>query len=187
MFAKFCHWILKIFGWRIRVELPDTRKFVLIAAPHTSNWDFIVGILVRFAIGLKINFLGKASLFKPPFGWIFSSLGGIPVERNSRQNMVEQMVEEFAKRTQLCLALAPEGSRSPKEYWKTGFYHIAYKAGVPIVMGTLNFKNKLVEIKEHFMPSGDIHKDMEIIRAYFSKIQGKNPHLQGPIRIPEDS
>jgi len=174
-------WILKILGWRIINELPDDKKYMLIVAPHTSNWDFVYGVLAKSAVGLKVNFLGKDTLFKGPLGWWFRALGGIPVQRDQKLNMVEQMVQQFAQRNHLILAMSPEGTRSRLRYWKSGFYHIACGAKVPIVMATLNFAEKQIKLGGRFMPKGDVVKDMNIIRAFFTGIEGKKPENQGPI------
>lgn len=180
--------ILKIFGWRVINQLPDDKKYMLIAAPHTSNWDFPLGLLVKFSEKIPLNYLGKGALFDSPFGWFFRALGGIPVYRKKKLNMVDQMVEQFNQRDQMILAMSPEGTRSYLEYWKSGFYHIAHKAGVQIAMGTLDFGKKEVLLGHAFMPSGDLQKDMEIIRTFFKDVQGKKPENQGPIRLkPEDS
>ncbi len=182
--AKLSEWLLKLFGWQVQNQLPDFKKYVLIAAPHTSNWDFIVGIMARSASRTKMSFLGKGSLFKPPLGWWFRKLGGIPVYRNKRLNMVDQMVKVFNERKELILAMSPEGTRSKIQYWKSGFYHIAHKAKVPIVMATLDFKNKTINMGgKFFNPTGNIHADMKIIRAFYEKVQGKNPSKQGPIAV----
>ncbi|KAA3638175.1 MAG: acyltransferase [Proteobacteria bacterium] len=176
-------WILKMLGWQIINELPDDKKYMLIVAPHTSNWDFVYGLLAKWAVGLKVNFLGKDSLFKSPFGWWFKALGGIPVYRDQKLNMVEQMVQQFEQRNHLILAMSPEGTRSRLKYWKSGFYHIACGAGVPIVMATLNFAEKQIKLGGRFVPKGDVVKDMNKIRAFYTGIEGKKPQNQGPIRL----
>lgn len=186
MLARFCKWVLKLFGWRLDICLPETRKIVLVVAPHTSNWDFMVGILTRFSTGIKMNFLGKSTLFRKPYGWIFSGLGGIPVIRSSSHDLVDQLVVQFNQRDQLYLALAPEGSRSKTPYWKTGFYYIAYKANVPILMVSMDYGKKEISMREHFMPTGEIHQDMKIIKNFFRHVKGKNPELQSEIRIPDN-
>jgi 1-acyl-sn-glycerol-3-phosphate acyltransferase len=175
--------ILKILGWKVINELPDDKKYMLIAAPHTSNWDFPLGLLVKFSEKVKLNYLGKGALFDSPFGWFFRALGGIPVYRKKRLNMVDQMVQAFNERDEMILAMSPEGTRSYLDYWKSGFYHIAHKAGVPIAMGTLDFGNKQVRLGNSFMPTGDIQEDMKIIRAFFEGVKGKKPENQGPIEV----
>jgi len=174
-------------GWKVINDLPDAKKYMLIAAPHTSNWDFPLGILTKISLKLKLNFLGKGALFDSPFGWFFRALGGIPVYRKQKLNMVDQMVEQFNQRERMILAMSPEGTRSYLDYWKSGFYYIAYKAGVPIAMATLDFGNKIVKLGHAFMPTGDIHEDMKIIKAFFEDVQGKIPENQGPIRVKTDS
>ena len=176
-------WFLKILGWRLIYELPDDEKYMLIVAPHTSNWDFIYGVLAKSAVGLKVNFLGKDSLFNGPLGWWFRALGGIPVKRDQKLNMVEQMVEQFKQRDKLILTMSPEGTRSYLNYWKSGFYHIACGANVPIVMATLNFAEKEIKLGGRFMPEGDAVKDMDKVRAFYAGIKGKIPQNQGPIRL----
>jgi 1-acyl-sn-glycerol-3-phosphate acyltransferase len=175
--------ILKILGWKVINELPDNKKYMLIAAPHTSNWDFPLGLMVKFSEKIKLNYLGKGALFDSPFGWFFRALGGIPVYRKKKLNMVDQMVEQFNQREHMILAMSPEGTRSHLDYWKSGFYHIAHKAGVPIAMGTLDFGNKMVRLGNTFMPTGDIQEDMKLIRAFFAGVQGKIPEKQGPIEV----
>ena len=176
-------WILKIMGWHIINELPDDEKYMLIVAPHTSNWDFIYGVMAKSAVGLKVNFLGKDTLFKGPLGWWFRALGGIPVKRDQKLNMVDQMVQQFVQRKNLILTMSPEGTRGRLDYWKSGFYHIACGAGVPIVMATLNFGEKQIKLGGRFMPEGDVVNDMERIRAFYTGIDGKKPENQGPIRL----
>ena len=176
-------WFLKILGWRLIYELPDDEKYMLIVAPHTSNWDFIYGVLAKSAVGLKVNFLGKDSLFNGPLGWWFRALGGIPVKRDQKLNMVEQMVEQFKQRDKLILTMSPEGTRSYLNYWKSGFYHIACGANVPIVMATLNFAEKEIKLGGRFMPEGDAVKDMDKVLTFYAEIKGKKPQNQGPIRL----
>ena len=142
-----------------------------------------LGILVKSSQKIKLNFLGKGALFESPFGWLFRALGGIPVYRKKKLNMVDQMVEQFNQREHMILAMSPEGTRSYLEYWHSGFYHIAYKAGVPIAMATLDFGNKMVKLGSTFMPTGDIQADMKLIRAFYAGVQGKIPENQGPIQV----
>ncbi|GAA4826119.1 acyltransferase [Marinicella pacifica] len=176
-------WILKILGWQIINDLPADKKYMLIVAPHTSNWDFVYGVLAKSAVGLKVSFLGKDSLFKSPLGWWFKALGGIPVYRDQKLNMVEQMVVQFKQRQHMILTMSPEGTRSRLKYWKSGFYHIACGAGVPIVMATLNFAEKQIKLGGRFMPSGQVTQDMDKVRDFYAGIQGKKPQYQGPVRL----
>jgi 1-acyl-sn-glycerol-3-phosphate acyltransferase len=176
--------ILRLMGWRIEANLPATPKFVLVIAPHTSNWDFVIGLLASYAIGIpKPRWVGKDSLFKPPLGWIMRALGGIPVDRSVRQNFVDQVAARFAAEDTMILAIAPEGTRSHTDYWRSGFYYIAHSARVPIVLAYLDFARKVAGIGPIIQPTGDIHADFATIRAFYSTIQGKYPARQGEIRL----
>lgn len=183
MTGALSRWVLKRLGWQIINNLPDDEKYMLIVAPHTSNWDFVFGVLAKSAVGLKVNFLGKDTLFKWPLGWWFRGLGGIPVKRDQKLNMVDQMVQQFEQRHHMVLTMSPEGTRSYLAFWKSGFYHIACGAGVPIVMATLNFAEKEIKLGGRFMPEGHVIKDMDKIRAFYAGIEGKKPKNQGPIRL----
>ena len=167
--AKF---IFKILGWKVINELPDEKKYVLIAAPHTSNWDFPLGLLAKFSLKLKLKYLGKGALFDSPFGWFFRALGGIPVYRKQKLNMVDQMVEQFAMRDKLCLIMTPEGTRGQVREWKSGFYRIALAAGVPIVFAADDSVSKTVKCDRVFWPTGDYEKDIIEIRSYFAGCVG---------------
>jgi len=136
MVKSICSFIFKILGWQITGKFPDLKKFVIIVAPHTSNWDFPLGLLARGIIDREIQYLGKKELFRPPLGWIFRVLGGYPVDRQQSQ----LVAEIFKEQNSFLLALAPEGTRSQVTNWRTGFYHIAVKAGVPIQMIGYLFK-----------------------------------------------
>jgi 1-acyl-sn-glycerol-3-phosphate acyltransferase len=179
--------ILALFGWRLVGALPATPKYVIIAAPHTSNWDFIVAILAAAAFGLRINFMMKDELFRPPWGWFFRALGGIPINRRSNNNVVQQMVQRFAERERLALVIPPEGTRSKVTKWKTGFYYIALGAGVPILLGFADFARKQVGFGPLITPTGDIEADLAGIRAFYSGIVGKRPELFGEITTVDRS
>lgn len=154
------------------------KKYVLIAAPHTSGWDFIVGVLFRSALKLtNAHYLGKKELFKPPFGFIFKGLGGIPVDRNSKHNMVEEVVKQFNLHEEFILALSPEGTRRKVERLKTGFYNIARQADVPIVMVGFDYKNKQMIFSEPFFTTDDQQKDFDFIVRFFGPVQGKHAEL----------
>ena len=183
MLSKLSGWILKKLGWTIRVDLPDIEKYVIIAAPHTSNWDFPLGILVAKAVSLKVHWLGKHSLFYWPYGWFFRAIGGTPIHRNSGQNYMQQMTDLFDQSESLVLALAPEGTRSKTDHWKTGFHAIARAAKVPVLMGYLDHGNKQVGICGMLHPSDDIEADFELIRRYYKDIRGKNPEQESLIRV----
>lgn len=183
MAAKLSLWLLNVLGWSVQADYPQTKKYVLIAAPHTSNWDFPLGIIAQSALNLNIQWIGKHTLFRWPFGWFFRAIGGTPVYRHENLNLSQQLATRFAETDTMVLALAPEGTRKKTDHWKTGFYHIAMAAKVPIVMGYLDFGRKRVGIGKAFIPTGDIDKDFEIIREFYADIHGKNPQQASNIQI----
>lgn len=166
--------ILKIMGWRIEGRFPDIPRFVLIAAPHTSNWDFPITIFIAFAFKAKIYWMGKEAIFRPPFKNFFRWLGGIPIDRSKSNNIVEQMVQKFSMSKKLILTIPPSGTRKKVMKWKTGFYYISQGADVPIVLGFLDYKRKVGGIGPVFFPTGDIEADMREIRAYYADMRGRN-------------
>lgn len=171
-FSKLC---FRIAGWRVKGRLPDLKKYVVITAPHTSNWDFILGVLARSIMKLKAKYLGKKELFKPPFGFIFRAMGGYPVDRSKHHNLVDAVVEIFNTKEQFILGIAPEGTRKYAPKWKTGFYYIALGAGVPIVMTGFDYANKEVSFAEPFFPTGNIESDMQVFMDHYRNIKGKHP------------
>lgn len=177
MFTILCRWLLNISGWQIEGQLPDCAKYIIIVAPHTSNWDFIVGVLARGALGTRIHFLGKHQLFIPPWGWFFRAIGGSPVDRRKNNNLVDTAVQLFESKADYKLALAPEGTRSPVKRWKYGFYHIASKAQVPITPVGLDFSRRTVIIRTPLQPSGDIATDMHDILSFYRTIKGRHPKV----------
>jgi len=170
-------------GWTIRADLPTIRKYVVIAAPHTSNWDFPIGYLVTLAIKLEVCWMGKHTLFRWPYGWIFRATGGTPVHREQGKNYIEQMTDLFKRSEQLVLALAPEGTRSKTDHWKTGFHYIARAANVPILMAYLDFGNKEVGTSDLLYPGEDIEADFAQIRQFYTNRQGKNPENASLIQV----
>jgi 1-acyl-sn-glycerol-3-phosphate acyltransferase len=167
--------ILKLSGWRIDGNFPDLPKAVVIAAPHTSNWDFIIGIAAKSKLQLKIHWLGKHTLFRKPFDRFFRWLGGTPVERSSSKGTVEQTIELFRSREQFLLGLSPEGTRKKVVRWKTGFYQIAKGAGVPIIPVAFDYSKKIVLIGEPLEPSESTEKDFDRLRAFYSDVKGRVP------------
>lgn len=177
--------ILRLIGWRTHVLNPRLNRYVLIGAPHTSNWDFGIMLLLMAAEQLPIRFMGKDSLFRGPLGPLMRSLGGIPVNRRERTKLVDQIATKFEEYDDLIIGIAPEGTRSKTKYWKTGFYYIALKARVPIAMAYLDYGNKIIGVGPHFTPSGNLQEDFEIIREFYSEIVGKNPNEQGEIILAD--
>lgn len=168
--------ILKITGWRVQGALPaNTPKCVMIAAPHTSNWDLPNTLMAAFALRLNIYWMGKESIFKPPFRHLMMWLGGIPVHREKSNNMVAASVEAIQNADgPLQLVVPPEGTRSKTRYWKTGFYYIAVGARVPIVMAYMDYAKKRSGIGPVFQPTGNLEADMAAIKTFYAPIQGKN-------------
>jgi 1-acyl-sn-glycerol-3-phosphate acyltransferase len=160
--------------WDVEGNIPNIPKLVLIAAPHTSNWDFVVGIAAKLALGLDVMWLGKDSLFRAPFGSMMRRLGGRPVDRFASHDVVRDVVAEFARHERLVLAVAPEGTRKRVERWRTGFYHIAHAARVPIVPVALNFGARAIQIGEPFTTTGDVDADIAALRQRYAGVRGRH-------------
>ena len=178
MIRVISDFILKLWGWKMIGRFPgDVPKLIVIIAPHTSNWDFILGILAKYSLQIRASYLGKEELFRFPFGWIFRKLGGYPVDRFNRSNKVNAVVELFKKNDRFILALSPEGTRSRVENLRTGFYHMAVKAGVPLLMVGLDFGKKEIVIDHPFALSGHMENDFKKIFNFYRGMKGKRPHL----------
>lgn len=177
---------MRVFGWRVEGELPAARKFVFIAAPHTSNWDLIFMLMTAYVLGARISWLGKHTLFRWPFGWFMTAIGGIPVDRRSSQNLVQQAAARFATADELILAVSPEGTRKEVAYWKSGFYQIALAAQVPVGMGFLDFGRKVAGLGPLLHLTGDVSADMDQVRAFYRDIRGKRPALESTPRLREE-
>jgi len=168
--------IMRMLGWRVDGTLPNLPKFVIIGAPHTSNWDFVLFLGVMFSLRANVRYMAKAEIFVFPIGWFFRYCGGYPVDRKKSTGLVGQMVEAINAEDKFILTIAPEGTRHHVTDWKRGFYHIAKGAGVPIVMAVVDGKNKTVHIsKEPFYPTDDIEADMKAIKGNFEGVVGINP------------
>lgn len=177
MLGTICKFILRLFGWKIDGWNPNLLdKFVIIVIPHTSYWDFPLGLLVRQALHAPhLKFIGKHTLFRPPFGAIFRWLGGYPVDRTHRTHFVDSVVDLFKEQDRFVVVVAPEGTRKKVEKLKTGFYYIALGASVPIVMVKFDWGRKVVTMREPFYPTGDYEADLIVINDYFRGVQGKIP------------
>jgi 1-acyl-sn-glycerol-3-phosphate acyltransferase len=162
-------------GWTADVTEDHPDKFIICLAPHTSNWDSILGLLYSRSIGMKINFLMKKEWFFWPLGPIFKSLGGIPVYRQKKTSMTDAMAETAKKADQFRLCITPEGTRSKTAEWKKGFYFIALKAGLPILLYGVDYEKKLISCKKTVIPIGDVETDMRDIKLYFKDFKGKKP------------
>ncbi|MCP4186573.1 MAG: acyltransferase [Gammaproteobacteria bacterium] len=177
LLQAYGHVFLAISGWRVTNQPPAIAKFVAIAAPHTSNWDFPVFMAAVGYLRTNISFLGKHSLFEGYFGWLFYWLGGIPVKRESgaASAVVDQVVQVFSESESLILGIAPEGTRSRVKKWKTGFYRIALAARVPIVPGYVDSKTKTIGFGEAFTPTGDMEADLIVLQNFYKDKTGINP------------
>ena len=180
MKQKLTRFLLWIFGWQVIGENPNLKKYIIIFAPHTSNWDFVMAQMAGFALNVSAKYFAKASLFRFPYRFFFEFLGGIPIDRTQENNVVDFAVALFKEREELVLALAPEGTRSWVERWKSGFYHIAVGAKIPIVLCFFDYAKKEVGVAQIFEPSGNIDRDMAKIAAIYQEKSGRNPEHYNP-------
>lgn len=178
--------ILKLIGWKLDIVLPEEKKFVLIGAPHTSNWDFPLAMLTFWTIDLKIYWVAKIQMFWGPFHYLFTAIGGIPVDRKSSAGFIEQVANRIKQADEMVITISPEGTRSKTKRWKSGFYHIAVAAKVPICLGYVDYSSKTLGFAKIVYPSGDIDSDMKIIAEFYSNMKGKQIKNQGPVRITEE-
>lgn len=177
---------LKSMGWTFDGTFPPKGKFMLICAPHTSNWDFIYLLAIMFIMRIKVSWMGKHTLFKKPYGSFMKWLGGIPVDRRSTHGVVEQIADHFNQNENLIIAIAPEGTRHKTDRWKSGFYHIAYRAQVPLLLGFIDYQHKRAGTGPAFIPSGNVKKDMDLIRDFYSGVRGANPKMESTIILREE-
>ena len=176
MWKKICNWLLyKRMGWTVEVTEDHPDKYIICLAPHTSNWDFILGLLYSRSIGMQSNFLMKKEWFFWPLGPIFKKLGGIPVYRQKKSSMTDAMAESAKAAKTFHLCITPEGTRSKTADWKKGFYFIALKAGMPILLYALDYERKLIQCTKTIIPSGDLDADMRNIKVYYKDFKGKKP------------
>lgn len=163
---------LRILRWRVEGDFADHPKYVAIVAPHSSNWDFVVGLAARYALRLDASWLGKHTLFRAPYGWIMRWWGGIPVDRTASHDVVSQTIDEFRRREKVFLVITPEGTRKKVERWRTGFWHIARGAGVPILPIVFNWRERVIRVGEPFFPGDDVNADVELLRSHFAGASG---------------
>ena len=173
-------------GWKPEGARPEPRRYVLIAAPHTSNWDLAYLLALAEEFGVRVAWMGKDSLFRPPLGWAMRRLGGIPVVRHKRGNLVAAVAQTFAEREDLALVVPAEGTRGYVPHWKSGFYHIARTAKVPIVLGYLDYARKRGGFGPALHPTGDVRRDMDEIREFYSDKVAKYPDQFGEVRLKEE-
>ncbi len=168
--------LLRLGGWRLTGEFPDAPKFVVAAAPHTSNWDGLWAIALFLATGVDFHWMAKKELFALPLlGRLFRWLGGVPVDRQAPRGLVEQVVDQFREREAFLLVITPEGTRRRVERWKTGFYRIAHAAQVPIVLGFVDYPRRLLGIGPTFVPTGEMDREIAAMRAFFAQMTGRHP------------
>lgn len=173
---NFARRLLKWMGWGVEVSVPDLPKAIICVAPHTSNWDFLIGELAIRAVGRKAGFMMKSSWFFFPLGCLFKALGGIPVKRrNKQQSLVDVMVQRFNAEQRLVVAITPEGTRSRTATWHTGFLRIAREANMPIMLAVIDFRMKKAIINDMFIPTGDTEADMRVIKQYYKPFTGRHP------------
>lgn len=187
MKALIAKLFLAITGWKLEGEVPEDDRVVLIAAPHTTNWDFAYLLALGFAHGYHVNWMGKHSLFRAPFGGIMRALGGVPVQRDRRTDLVSRMAKIFEEREHLVLTIPPEGTRGLADHWKSGFYQIAMAAKVPVHLGYLDYPSRRGGFGPAIQLTGDVKADMDVIRAFYADKRGKYPENFTPIRLNEES
>lgn len=178
---------LGVTGWAFEGPVPEVRRYVLIAAPHTSNWDFVLMMAMAFSLNIRLRWFGKASLFASPLGWLYRALGGIPALRSASTNLVEQSVARFALEDDLVLAVPAEGTRGLEATWRSGFYHIARLAEVPIVLGYLDYARKRGGLGPLVCPGRDVVEDMTRIRSFYADKVGRYPAQFTEPRLAEES
>jgi 1-acyl-sn-glycerol-3-phosphate acyltransferase len=190
--SSFMHGLAKLLfrliGWKTDGAVHQPQRFVIIAAPHTSNWDAVIMVTAAYLFKIRISWFIKREAFFFPLGAIIRAVGGIPIDRGARRNVVAQAVEQFQHSERLILAVPPEGTRRKAEGWKTGFYHIAYGAGVPIVLGYLDYRRKVAGLGPAFVPTGDIEADFRVFDEFYARVTPKYPEHRGsvvPTRLPE--
>jgi len=184
MFRFICKFItFKIFKFRIKGEFPFDKKLVVLVFPHTSNWDFVLLVLCAWHFDLRLQWLGKHTIFKKPFGGFMRALGGVPVDRRSSHNLVDQLKAEYENCEVFHLAIPPAGTRGYRDYWKSGFYHVAVGANVPLVFGFLDYARKEGGIGGVINLTGDVKADMDEIRKFYDQLGARFPERKSRIRL----
>lgn len=173
----------KISGWKVKGPTPQEEKFVIIGAPHSTNWDLYFAMMVKFTRRIPMNFLIKDSVFKPPIGWFIRLLGGLPVDRSKSQNLVQATIETAKREKHFALAIAPEGTRTKGNAFKMGFYHIALGAGIPLILAGVDYPNKIIQLSGPIMLTGDRDRDLQQVFDFYRPFSAKNGQK---VIIPED-
>lgn len=175
MLKGFSKFILRLFGWSVHLNVPDYPKAVICVAPHTSNWDFLLGELAITSVGRRAGFLMKKTWFFWPLGPIFRSIGGIPVDQKKSTSLTSQLIDRFNSSSRLVIAITPEGTRSRTARWKTGFLRVACEANVPLCLASIDFPSKRIELCHTFKPTGNIDQDLRKIKDFYRPFTGKYP------------
>lgn len=178
--------VLALAGWRAVLVQPMPERCVVVVYPHTSNWDFPIGLAFTWMTGLKFNFVAKDSLFKGPFDRLFRYWGGIPVNRRDPGGMMGSLTSAFAEQREFRIGITPEGTRAHAKYWKSGFYRLAHAAKVPVALAFIDYGQRVVGIGACLDLSGDVAADMARIAAFYDNKVGRHPEREGPIRFPDD-
>ena len=187
LLARFCRVVLHTAGWRLVLDVPPLDKAVVVFYPHTSNWDFVIGLFARYALNVPVTWAGKDSLFRGPFAVLWKRLGGIPVNRRESTGFVAQMVKAFATRERMLLAIAPEGTRRRTGHWKSGFYRVALGAKVPLVLAFIDFSAKEIGVGSTIVPTGDPRTDFARLAAFYSAKRGRHPEQAAPIALEAEA
>jgi 1-acyl-sn-glycerol-3-phosphate acyltransferase len=184
------HWIgktwLKVFGWKTVGEVPPVPRAIFVAHPHTTGWDLPFTLAVAWSMRMNISWVGKNTLFRGPLKYFFRALGGVPVDRSKRNNQVKAIADAICNEERVYLAIAPSGTRTRKDHWKSGFYHISREANVPLLLAFMDYAKKQGGLGPVFMPSGDVKADMDVIRAFYDGVRGKHPENETVIRLREE-
>ncbi len=178
--------IMWLVGWKVTGKLPKDKKFILLGEPHTSNWDFLLMFGAAYSLRLNVSWLGKDAIFKIPFGTIMRYFGGIPINRKRTNDLVQSTTKLFQESERLAMVIGPSGTRSKRDYWKSGFYWIAHTSNIPVVCSYLDFANKIVHVGLCLRLKGDVKKDMDEIRKFYKGIRGKHPELESDIRFKDE-
>jgi 1-acyl-sn-glycerol-3-phosphate acyltransferase len=183
--ARFAAWALGLAGWHVVLARPVPMKCVIVFYPHTSNWDFAIGLLTKWMIAVPVRFIAKDTLFVGPFARLFAHWGGIPVNRRASTGVIAQLAARFAVESDFRLAIAPEGTRSRTEHWKSGFYYLALEAGVPLALAFIDYPRRRIGIGTYLTPTGDPAADMAAIAAFYADKTGRHPERAGPVRLAD--
>ena len=175
--------LLALRGWRVAITPPPAPRCVIIVYPHTSNWDFVIGYLARVAAGLPVEWIGKDTLFRWPVAALLRRMGGVPVDRRRPTGLIDQLAGELERCDRMWLALAPEGTRARTDHWKSGFYHLALKAKVPVGLAFIDYRTRVVGLDTYLTMSGDEEADLARIRAVYAGKTGKHPEQASDIRL----